>query len=378
MLSGISSVLFVASSLSGGVESHFAVLAAELERRGIRCGAFGLQGRPERLAGACSLGVHIGRCRELPRLLAGRRYDRVHATTGVLMFPPIVYALRVLLGLDRVVLACHGSLPVDTSLMPGATLVAVSTAAAAAMRGVGERAVTVIPNSTDTELFHPSDDVAPATTAADHRMRLLWVGRTLEPDWPCKDVWGALFLALHSGNRVHLTLVDTSNRASDLGLRDWLRGRVDYRVGLPAGQMARLYREIAADGGALIFTSRNEGMSMTLFEAWASGLPVVAPRCPGFEVVRDGIDALLYDRHDGLDGIVACLDRLRDAGLRQALARAGLERVRGEFSARRMADQYVSVYERPGGSAPVLPPLRWLARAVVRGAGPVLARNHSI
>ncbi len=57
--------------------------------------------------------------------------------------------------------------------------------------------------------------------------------------------------------------------------------------------MAALYRETAASGGALLSTSRDEGLPMVMLEAWACGCPVIVPRRAGFDLVQDGVNGLV-------------------------------------------------------------------------------------
>jgi glycosyltransferase involved in cell wall biosynthesis len=68
-------------------------------------------------------------------------------------------------------------------------------------------------------------------------------------------------------------------------------------------------------------TSRYEGFGNVLVEAMACGVPVIATTSPGTrEIVTDGVDGLLVDRHEP-DAVAAALARvLTDAVLRQRLA----------------------------------------------------------
>ncbi|MCA8938618.1 MAG: glycosyltransferase family 4 protein [Planctomycetes bacterium] len=76
-----------------------------------------------------------------------------------------------------------------------------------------------------------------------------------------------------------------------------------------------------ADADLLVSTSRHEGLSNALLEAMATGVPVVASNiAPNRELIRDGVNGLLYD---GAGGFVAAIERLaEEAALGPSLADA--------------------------------------------------------
>jgi glycosyltransferase involved in cell wall biosynthesis len=91
-------------------------------------------------------------------------------------------------------------------------------------------------------------------------------------------------------------------------------------------------------------TSRYEGFGNVLVEAMACGVPVVATRSPGtIDIVRDGVDGLLVERHEPA-AVAAALERaLCDEPLRRSMAdaaRAGASR----FAAPVIAGEYERVF----------------------------------
>jgi glycosyltransferase involved in cell wall biosynthesis len=104
----------------------------------------------------------------------------------------------------------------------------------------------------------------------------------------------------------------------------------------------------------LLLTSHFEGTPLTVLEAMAMGVPVVASQVDGVaEVLEDGRDAMLVSpgRRDlFVEEICRVLD---DHGLRQGLARAGQEKARRQFSAeamvRRVEDLYLRYLENGAG-----------------------------
>lgn len=99
----------------------------------------------------------------------------------------------------------------------------------------------------------------------------------------------------------------------------------------------------AAD--AFVLSSESEGLSNTILEAMASGLPVVATRVGGAdEMVIDGTTGLLVppraarELADALDLV------LRDALKRDAMGAASRARVEAEFSLPGMVQRYEALY----------------------------------
>ncbi|MCC5887222.1 MAG: glycosyltransferase family 4 protein [Gammaproteobacteria bacterium] len=84
---------------------------------------------------------------------------------------------------------------------------------------------------------------------------------------------------------------------------------------------------------ALLMASFSEGIPVTLMEAMAAGLPVVAPRITGIpELVHEGHSGLLFDPAN-VDQLTDCIVRLiDDPDLRTRLAQGGRAVVEQEFN----------------------------------------------
>jgi YD repeat-containing protein len=100
-----------------------------------------------------------------------------------------------------------------------------------------------------------------------------------------------------------------------------------------------------------VLSSREEGISLTLIEAMASGLPIVATRVGGSpEVVIDGETGLLVEAGQpaALAGALGSL--LGDPDARMRMGRRGREVALRRFDIERLIDEYQAVYTeiRPG------------------------------
>jgi glycosyltransferase involved in cell wall biosynthesis len=101
------------------------------------------------------------------------------------------------------------------------------------------------------------------------------------------------------------------------------------------------------------FSSTHEGTPNGVLEAMALGKPVVATRAGGTEeVVQDGVTGLLVSPRDPAALAQALLYLLRHPEQGKMFGRAGRQRVEELFTAERMADSTLQVYQRILADAP--------------------------
>src|SRR5262249_18173295 len=103
-----------------------------------------------------------------------------------------------------------------------------------------------------------------------------------------------------------------------------------------------------------VMSSVTEGLGTSLLDAMACGKPVVATTAGGMpEVVVDGRTGFLVPprNHEAMADAIVTL--LRDESLRGRMGAAGAARVRDRFSAERMVQETVSVYQRVAAHAHV-------------------------
>ncbi len=129
---------------------------------------------------------------------------------------------------------------------------------------------------------------------------------------------------------------DLARQAASLGVAEFLHlpgHRTDARMLLDAADV-------------FVLPSRQEGMPLAALEAMDAGLPVVATDVIGTaEVVTHGVTGTLVPPEDPPALAEALAELLADPGLRRRYARAGRRRYVERFTARRMAEDTLRVYE---------------------------------
>ena len=95
-----------------------------------------------------------------------------------------------------------------------------------------------------------------------------------------------------------------------------------------------------------VHSSHSEGLSNTILEAMAEGLPVVATNVGGTpEMISDGRTGLLVPPNDARTLAANVRQLLERPDLRARLGRAGFEVVRERFNVERITTQYERLYE---------------------------------
>jgi len=137
--------------------------------------------------------------------------------------------------------------------------------------------------------------------------------------------------------------------AADLGIADavWFAGA---RSDAP---------DILRAFDVFVLPSLNEGISNTILEAMASGLPVVAGRTGGNpELVQDGDTGALYDVGAAGELERTILAYLTNPTLRTAHGEAGRARVVQNFGLTAMVQRYLDLYDELLGRLPAAGPVR--------------------
>jgi glycosyltransferase involved in cell wall biosynthesis len=109
------------------------------------------------------------------------------------------------------------------------------------------------------------------------------------------------------------------------------------------GHVPEIYPYYAVSD-VFVSPSRGEGLPITLLEAMASELPVVATDIPGIrEVVKDGQTGYLVGPDD-TERMCSHIKKLRDVKLRESYGANGYQRAQDMFSVEGMAKSYANLY----------------------------------
>ena len=212
--------------------------------------------------------------------------------------------------------------------------------------------VRVLLNSVDTDFWSPRDPPLKEQTAQDE-CRVLFVGgidysrgifaliemiRLLKKHaCPARLTivgrWGAL------GKEEALALISNHGFEKDISF-------------LPTLGRERL-RELYRDSDVFVYQTNNAGTPRVVLEALACGLPVVASRHPGIDVIDPGDDFIAFtDFGDANQMARFVRDFSERPEIWQQRAKAGRQAVEDRFSIPTVARQYVEFYQSLTESAP--------------------------
>lgn len=179
--------------------------------------------------------------------------------------------------------------------------------------GVPADRIRIIPYGVDVQQFMPRHEKRDARH--DKEFHILFVGNV-----SVRKGCHILIRAIRELDlpNLRLTLVGPMEHPYFM---QFLGTRIEWLPAVPHGEMPSVYRR--AD--AYVFPSLFEGSSLSVYEALASGLPVVTTRESG-SVVRDETEGLIIPAGDPV-ALAAAIARIaRDASLRDRMGRVSRKR----------------------------------------------------
>jgi len=331
----------VQSPAFAGVERHIAMLASTQAKRGDRVMVIG--GDPQRMRAELREGVlHLRGSTPFETFVAVSRSlrgtpDVVHAhmTVAETVCAAALTGRRIPLVATR-----------HFARARGRNVLARSVAALVARRVGREIAISEYVAKRvegDSVVVHPGVPEQPESLPAAGRDRTVLVVQRLEPEKATDDALrifagsglAELGWALHiAGAGSHLRELELLARDLDIEARTSFLGHRQDVV------------ELMRRSSVLIAPCPIEGLGLTVVEAMASGLPIVAAAAGGHLETLGGIrGAVLYDPPQGLDRAAVGLHQLAlDEDLRDASARELQSTQRGRFTLTRQAESTAAVY----------------------------------
>lgn len=255
--------------------------------------------------------------------------------------------------------------------------------------------MTVIPPGTDLEKFHPgeadekiafrkqvdrflTDPEKPlilALSRPDERKNILTLIETYGESTALQASANLLIVA---GNREDIREMEDGPQNVLTNILVWIDAYDLYgKVAIPkqhrAAEVPEIYRLAAAGGGVFINPALTEPFGLTLLEAAACGLPLVATENGGpVDIIENCRCGELVDPLDRTQIGAALLKLLRDSEWWQRCSRNGIEGVREHYSWEAHARSYVSGIRRLSeqhipfkAKQPVPPTLRYRDRMIV-------------
>lgn len=306
-------------------------------------------------------GFHPSLARRLARVLAEHKIDVVHCHH----YSPYVYGLlaTVLRPEVRLVFTEHGRLASGApswkrrlvnpllSLRPG-RVCAVSNDLKQFMvaEGFPERRVEVVYNGIDPGERPRPGQCAAAREALGIPKDAFVVGTVGRLD-PVKNL--SALVRAHAevnGRHPHAHLVVVGGGPERASLEEEARRLGIFEAVTFTGQRADV-RFLMPGFDVYVNSSNYEGVSLTILEAMAARLPVVATAVGGNpEVVIDHETGLLVQAKAIADAVLALA---ADPRRRQTMGEAGRWRVKRYFSIDRMVEQYADAYQVSGGRMPL-------------------------
>lgn len=203
----------------------------------------------------------------------------------------------------------------------------------------------------------PVPDACPAQlrTPSHDQVSILFLGRLIDFKGPDLTIQ-AFDLAARQGLRGTLTLAgdgplrrrcERLRRGSQFSDRIRLLGAVSARHGQELLRSSHIFTAHHCLGA---ISGQEEALGVSVLEAMAAGLPVVAGRSGGVtETVRDGETGVFFEPGDVTAHAAALVRLSRQPRLRQQLGAAGWQRVRDHFSTQQEARRLNQLLNRPTG-----------------------------
>lgn len=320
---------------------RFELRFVSLESRGVLADELEALGWPV-TALEMSPGIRFGTVFQLYRLLHEWNSDVVHCHNTRSLFHGGLAAR--LARVKRVVHTRHGqdfqikwtgklAFALATRTADSVVCVSHDSAAGAVSDGISPNRVKTVWNGIDCERFARADVTGTGPIIA--------VGR-LSPEKDFATMLHAAALVAREDPQFQLWIAGDGVCRAQL---DELVKELKLESNVQLLGEVRDIPNLLRQGRAFAMSSRTEGISLTLLEAMAAGLPIVATHVGGNpEVVVDGVTGVLVPAGDRVRLATELARMWIDPARRLSMGLAGRERVERHFSVRTMVSAYERLY----------------------------------
>lgn len=183
---------------------------------------------------------------------------------------------------------------------------------------------------------------SPAGSGQQNALTVGWIGRLSNEKGADIFLRAAARVLIDCPNTRFVLIGDGPDLAMLTALTDELKIRQSISFLGRRDDMPAIYALL----DVMVSSSRQEGLPMAILEGMASSLPLVATAVGDVPtVVLDGRTGILVPSENVESLATGIIQLLHDSVLRARFGAAGRELIKGEFSAERMAGDYLRVYQ---------------------------------
>jgi glycosyltransferase involved in cell wall biosynthesis/GT2 family glycosyltransferase len=211
--------------------------------------------------------------------------------------------------------------------------------------GVPADRVRLVANGIDTESFSKGQPVLRALPQLKNKKVIGFVGRLAREKGLVHLMQAAQSIVQENANVAFLLAGDGPFREELLGMLKEFNIEDHVLLLGPRSDVADVY----ASTDIFVLPSLNEGMPMTVLEAMASSKPIVATAVGEIpRLIKDGETGLLVKPAKPSELTAALKKLLASPRLCESMGRRGFDRVSEHFSAKVMAETYLTMYRETG------------------------------
>ncbi|MEM2373361.1 MAG: GT4 family glycosyltransferase PelF [Thermoproteota archaeon] len=201
--------------------------------------------------------------------------------------------------------------------------------------GAPYKKIKVVPNGVDLKEFSPGE------FRKAERKKIIFIGR-LFPNKGIQYLVEAAPIILARHPDVEFIIIGKGPMETELKK---LIGRLNVEHAFRFLGIVPSIPEIMRECDIFVRPSLTEGMPLTILEAMACGLPIIASKIPGTsEVVKDGETGILIKPGDVKQLSDAVIKLIEDENYAKRIRARAYEFIRNHYSWDRIAEEYLKIY----------------------------------